>query len=204
MYFAVVPAAGESSRMGRPKLSLPLNGRTILEQAIASLRSGGVEHVLVVISARAPDLARFAERAGALVCELPQPTRDMRETVEHGLRWFENRFHPKPNDGWFLTPADIAAFSANVVRRLCDQYESLHSSSILVPVFAGQRGHPTLIPWRLVHDIFAHPPSEALNRFLRRHHDVTREVPVDDPGVLVDLDTEANYQQLVHDQPLGT
>ncbi len=34
MIFAVVPAAGRASRMGRPKLSLPLGGRTVLEHVV--------------------------------------------------------------------------------------------------------------------------------------------------------------------------
>ena len=38
MIYAVVPAAGRSSRMGRPKLSLPLGERTVLEQVILALR----------------------------------------------------------------------------------------------------------------------------------------------------------------------
>ncbi len=49
MIFAVVPAAGRSSRMGRPKLSLPLGGRTVLEHVVIALRQGGVDEVLVVV-----------------------------------------------------------------------------------------------------------------------------------------------------------
>jgi len=194
MYFAVLPAAGQSSRMGRPKLSLPLKNRTVLEQVIVSLRSGGVNHVVAVVKPDDTGLLEIAKKAGALVCTLSQPTQHMRETVEHGLRWLEDHFRPHPDDGWFLTPADNAAFSAKVVRQLCDRYDEF--PSILIPVFAGQRGHPTLIPWRLVSAIRAHPPHEGLNKFLRQHDDETKEVPVDDAGVLVDLDTAADYQRL--------
>lgn len=194
MYFAVVPAAGQSSRMGRPKLSLPLKNRTVLEQVIVSLRSGGVEHVVVVIAPHDSVLEGIARKAGALVCTLSETTQDMSESVKQGLLWLENHLHPQPDDGWFLAPADNAAFSANVVRLLCDRYDEF--LSILVPVFAGQRGHPTLIPWRLVSAIRAHPPHEGLNKFLRQHDDETKEVPVDDAGVLVDLDTAADYQRI--------
>ena len=49
MRFAVLPAAGKSTRMGRPKLALPLGERTILEQVVAALRQAEVEHILVIV-----------------------------------------------------------------------------------------------------------------------------------------------------------
>ena len=94
MILAVVPAAGHSSRMGRPKLALPLGDRTVLEHVVAALRDGGAAHVVVVIGPHVPELVPLAESAGADVCRLPEATADMRATVEHGLRWLEDRHRP--------------------------------------------------------------------------------------------------------------
>ena len=41
--YAVVPACGHSTRMGRPKLALPLGGLTVIERIVSTLRDGGVE-----------------------------------------------------------------------------------------------------------------------------------------------------------------
>ena len=49
MIFAVVPAAGQSSRMGCAKLTLPFAGRSVLECLLTALTQGGVDHVLVVV-----------------------------------------------------------------------------------------------------------------------------------------------------------
>src|SRR5437763_15704538 len=98
MTFAVVPACGHSTRMGRPKLSLPLGGRSVIEHVVGALRGGGVEHVLVVVGPHVADLAPLARTARADVLSLPEPTADMRATVEHGLRWLDARFAPAPDD----------------------------------------------------------------------------------------------------------
>lgn len=111
MIFAVVPAAGLGSRMGRPKLSLPLGGRTVLERIVAALRQGGVDAVLAVVGPHDPGLAALAEAAGACVLRLPEATADMRATVERGLRLLEERFHPRPDDAWLLAPADHPALT---------------------------------------------------------------------------------------------
>src|SRR5438093_812240 len=94
--FAVVPAAGLSARMGRPKLALPLGDRTVLAHVVGALKAGGVEHVVVAIGQHVPELALIAKAAGAEVCRLSEPTADMRATVEHGLSWLEEHHSPRP------------------------------------------------------------------------------------------------------------
>lgn len=191
MTFAVVPAAGHSTRMGRPKLTLPLGGRTVLEHVIASLHDGGVATVLVVVGPHVRDLIPLAEAAGANVLALPAPTADMRATVEAGLAWIGERLRPHPDDPWLLAPADCPAFSPDVVRRLLAA-----EGSIVVPVHGGRRGHPTLFRWRHAAGIRALPADAGINSYLRLRAGEALELPVADPGVLADLDTPEEYARL--------
>jgi molybdenum cofactor cytidylyltransferase len=198
MTLALLPAAGKSVRMGRPKLALPLGGHTVLGQVLVALREGGVAHTVVVVGPHVPELVPLAEAAGAHVCLLAEETADMRATVEHGLRWLEERFHPGPDDGWLLVPADHSALDAEVVRQLGRARAEHSDRSIFVPTFAGRRGHPALIAWRHVAGIRAHPPGLGLNTYLRRHAEQTLEVAVGSAGVLYDLDTPEDYERLRH------
>jgi molybdenum cofactor cytidylyltransferase len=197
MRFAVVPAAGRSRRMGRPKLALPLGGRTILEHVIAALRQAGVEHVLVVVGPQVPELVPLAEQAGAHVVQLDDETSGMRETVEHGLRRLEEHFQPRSDDAWLLVPADHPTLTADVVRRLAGARAAHPEHTIFVPTHDGRRGHPLLITWDHVAGIRAHPPGQGLNAYVRGQVDRTMEVPVAQPGVLGDLDTPEEYAQLL-------
>ena len=106
MIFAVIPAAGKSSRMGRPKLALPVGGKRVLELVVEALRQGGVDQVLVVLAPHAAELRPMAESAGANVLMLDEETPDMRATVVAGLGWLDRTFHPGPGDFWFLVPAE--------------------------------------------------------------------------------------------------
>jgi molybdenum cofactor cytidylyltransferase len=193
MTFAVVPACGHSTRMGRPKLALPLGGRTVIEHIVASLREGGVEQVVVVVGPHVPELASLAQRAGASVLALPEATPDMRTTVEKGLAWLEERHHPESDDCWLLAPADHPGFSAAVVRQLLDEGTN---HSIVVPIHNGRRGHPTSFRWHHTHGIRALGPGEGINSYLRLHADETRELPVTDSGILANLDTPEDYTRL--------
>ena len=193
MPFAIVPGCGHSTRMGRPKLALPLGDGTVIGRVVAARRGGGAEHVLVVVGPHAPELAPLAAAAGADVLALPEPTADMRATVERGLAWFEERHSPRPEDWWLLAPGDSPAITPAVVRQLL---AAADDASVVVPTFDGRRGHPVLLRWSHVEGIRATPRDEGINAYLRRVAAETRELPVADRGVVIDLDTPEDYARL--------
>jgi molybdenum cofactor cytidylyltransferase len=195
--FALVPAAGKSSRMGRPKLLLPLGGRSVLAHVVEALRQGGLETILVVTAPGASDLARQAEAAGTQILTLAEDTIDMRATVEHGLAWLEERCHPGPEDGWLLSPADHPMLEGAVIRRLVEARAAHPERSIFIPTYQGSRGHPALLAWSHVAAIRRLPAGQGLNAYLRSQAVQTLPVPVESPAILCDLDTPEDYARLL-------
>jgi molybdenum cofactor cytidylyltransferase len=196
MIFAVIPAAGQSTRMGQPKLALPFAGRTVIEHVIAALRDGGAQHIVVVTGPHVSELNLLAKRAGADVHAISDQTPDMRTTIEHGLRWLEERQAPQAADAFLLAPGDHPAFNADLVRRLREAYLDSRSPSIVVPVHASRRGHPVLIAWKHVPGIMAMAPDRGVNAYLREHFTEVQELPVDESGVLLNLDAPEDYAAL--------
>jgi molybdenum cofactor cytidylyltransferase len=194
--FGLIPAAGKSRRMGRPKLALPLGGQTVLERVIATVRGAGVEPVLVVLGPHVPELLPFAEAAQAHVLLLAGETPDMRATITNGLHWLEERFRPTPEDSWLLLPADHPTLDGQVVRQLLAAREANPAATLLVPTFEGRRGHPLLLAWTHVAAIRELPEGLGLNAYVRQHAAETLEVPVASPSILWDLDTPEDYERL--------
>lgn len=195
MIVAVVPAAGHSTRMGRPKLALPLGDRTVLGRVIEALKGGGVEQVVVVIGPHVPELIPLAETAGAGVCRLSEPTADMRATVERGLAWLENHTSPHP-EAFLLAPADHPALDAGVVRDLCESFRTDPAKSIVIPTHAGRRGHPVLLAWQHASGIGALPADRGINTYVRENAAAVKEVPVEVASVLWDIDAPEDYDRL--------
>ncbi len=102
---------------------------------------------------------------------------------------------PTPCDGWVLIPADHPTLNATLVRELIAAW-SASPSQIAVPVYEGQRGHPTIFPWSLAEEVFRLPPEQGLNSVLRSDPERVREVIVSDPRVLDDLDTPEDLLRL--------
>jgi CTP:molybdopterin cytidylyltransferase MocA len=90
-----------------------------------------------------------------------------------------------------LAPADMPQMSVPIVDAILAAHDPLRPA-ILVPVLAGRRGHPTLFPWALVHQVQSLAPDEGVSALLRRN--LVREVPIADAAAGVDIDTPQQYQ----------
>jgi molybdenum cofactor cytidylyltransferase len=187
-------------RMGRPKLSLPLGDRTVIEHVALALQAGGIDRIVVVVGPHVPELAALAAGAGADVLALANTTPDMRATVAAGLDYLEERYQPTRADWWLLAPGDHPVISPRVLEELRAAAD-LQSHTIIVPTHQGQRGHPTLISWSLAAAVRAIPPGTGINTFLRGRLGETLEIEVTDPGILANLDTPEDHARLVELYP---
>lgn len=194
--FGLVPAAGKSARMGRPKLLLEWRGKPILAHVLDALRQGGVETTLVVVRPGDTELRETAERGGADVLMLLAETPDMKATILAGLDELQSAKTPSDDDGFLLVPADHPTLDAEIVRTLLRESST---GSILVPTWNGKRGHPTWIAWKHVAHLHRLGDDEGLNTYLRRHAEDTREIAWPSDGILRDLDTPEDFDRLLQD-----
>lgn len=196
MAFAIVPAGGNSTRMGRPKLTLPLGNTTVIGRVVSTLRAGGVERIVVVVGPHVSELIPLAQAAGADVLALSEPTPDMRTTVERGLEWIGKHCCTAMHDWWFLAPADHPAFAASVISNLLSMSDEARRS-IIVPTHNGRRGHPALFRWHHAAGINAMPKDAGINSYLHAQANEVLELPVTDAGILANLDTPEDYARLM-------
>lgn len=196
MIAAVVPAAGFSRRMGRCKLTMPYSDRTVIEHVVATLREGGVERIVVVLGPHNSQIASLVESARGDVCMPDTPTIHMRETVERGLDWLEERFQLLDDDAWLLAPADRPGFNAAVIRSLIAARSTEPARSIVAPTFNGRLGHPVLFAWRHVAGIHGTSPGHGIDEYLRLHNDMVLTIPQPDARTHFDLDTPEDYHEL--------
>ena len=194
--FAVVPAAGKSVRMGRPKLRLPLGQSTVIEHVVRALREADVHEVVVVIGPHVRDLASLVEQAGGRAHVLDEETPDMRATVLEGLSWLEQHHHPTMADDWLLIPADHPVLEPDVIRSLTLARNVHQSKSVFIPRHGTKRGHPALLAWTHVDGIRSMPVDQGINVYLRERAEETLEVEVTTDSVLIDLDTPEDYNRL--------
>ena len=198
--FAVVPAAGHSARMGRPKLLMRLGDTTLLALIVDAWRRSRVDRVLVVVRPDDAEVADAARQLGVDVVVPESPPPDMKASIQAGLRHIERHDAPASADAFLVAPADIPRLSSAIVDRLIDRHgNSADPRRILVPTLAGQRGPPVLFPWPLFNEVFALANNEGLNAIVDRHSATL--VPCDDliaagEQPFADVDTPDDFDRL--------
>ena len=197
-FFAIIPAACNSTRMGAPKLLLPISGGTMIEATLAAWRASRVDKVVVVVRTDDQELAIVCRAQGADVVLPPVAPPEMKDSVQYGLRHIEANFAPTDEDAWLLAPADMPNLSPRVINALVTA-SCPNRGIILVPTLGGKRGHPVLFPWTLAADVFSLSATEGLNALRLRHE--SREVPCDsiEPtggSAFSDIDTPEDYRRL--------
>jgi molybdenum cofactor cytidylyltransferase len=190
---AVVIAAGLSRRMGREKILLRFGGATVLERVLSTLASAGITEPIVVLRPDLPQAIEIARVAGARVVINPRPEEEMLLSVRMGMAEVS-----PGTDAFFVWPADHPAVAAHTLHSLARQGQR---ARVAVPLHAGRRGHPALIGSDLVGDIARIPEGEGLRHLWRARPEALVEVPVDDAGTLLDLDTPEDYDRALQSLP---
>jgi molybdenum cofactor cytidylyltransferase len=207
---AIVPAAGHSRRMGQPKLLLPWRGTTVIAHLVQELRAAGVAHVFVVLRADDAALNDAVIQSGATPVMPPREPPDMRTSVEYGLQAASVRTSSSISNSngttdrdWLLIPADHPIVSRTTVATLLQAWTP-KEGRILIPTYNGKRGHPTLFSAKYASEVSRIPPDCGLNWLVQAHSDSIQEVPVADPGVIIDLDTPEDYEVLLRQSGQST
>jgi len=182
---AVILAAGESRRMGRPKAFLPFRGGTFLSN-IADALGRRCSPVIAVFGFDAKKLMGLAP-AGVLPVENCDYEMGMLTSLQAGLRAV-----PEACDAVVFTLVDHPVISAATLDRLFDSH-----AEIAIPRFNDKRGHPVLVRRRIFEEFLAEPVTAKVRDVIDRHAAEIDYIEVEDPGISDDIDNPELYRSLL-------
>lgn len=199
--YALILAAGESTRMGTDKALLPWppaapgtppSGQTFLSAAIQAL-SAFSEKVIVVAGRNETAVAPVVYANGASLASNPEPDRGQFSSLQVGLQQVLN----DGRDAAMVTLVDRPPVQAETLQVLCSAFTAAASGIwAVVPEYKGKHGHPFLVAREMI-EAFLKAPSGANARDIE--HQNLRHVAyvaVDDPLVLLNVDTPEEYAAL--------
>jgi len=194
---ALVLAAGRSTRMGGPnKLLADLDGRALVARTVDAALASRARPVIVVTGHQRDEVT--AALAGRPVQFVHNP--DFAEGLSTSLRAGLAAV-PADADGALVCLGDMPEVSGVVIDRLIAAYNPVEGRAICVPVAGGKRGNPVLWDRGFFADMAAVAGDTGAKHLIGANPDQVAEVPVDDDGVLRDVDTPDAIAALKERQP---
>jgi len=179
---AVILAAGQSRRMGQPKMLMPWGDTTVLGKVVQTLQASDVEDIIIVTNSKiAPQVTSYKLQI------VLNDGGEMLESIQLGLQ------AQKPSaEATLICLGDQPQVEEGSVQEVCNGYRK-SKSSIVVPSYQMRRGHPWLIARALWREVLQLRKPESMRDFLNVHKNEIFYVELNSPSILQDLDTPADY-----------
>ena len=181
--FGIVLAAGQSRRMGYPKPLLVIEGSSFAERVVAAMR-GAVEEIVVVVGAH-KDLVgpAFARLDGVRVVDNPHHQRGQLSSLKAGLQAL-----PGDARAAMVHLADQPLVSPQTFVAVAAAYRA-GKTPIVIARYAGKRGHPVVFDRSLFAELHNGAEELGARAVVSARPERVAYVDVDDPAVVIDLDT---------------
>ncbi|MEM9929003.1 MAG: nucleotidyltransferase family protein [Bacteroidota bacterium] len=191
----IVLAAGESRRMGVPKLLLPVFGTTMLRHTVMSVMELGP--TIVVTGAYSEQTRRhLKDMQGITFAHNPRWREGMSSSLAVGVR-VASMFRPL---GYLVTVADQPGMSIEGLEAHCNEFV-VAPDSIVATAYPEGPGVPAIFPARLTSALVSAEGKIGARRLIRQEGEMVRVIHFQVPPQ--DVDTPEDYERLTGHRPPG-
>ncbi len=175
--------------MGRAKLLLRWGDTSLFEQTVDNYLGSAVNEVNVVLGYRAAEMEEILGDRSVNVAINPEYSKGMSTSIIAGI----NIMSPR-TQGIILALADQPLVTSQTIDRLIQAFE-LKQKGIILPVYHGQRGNPVIFDIKYRDKLLALKGDTGGREIVHIYYDDIQEVPVDNRGILIDIDTPEDYKR---------
>ncbi len=195
--YAIILAAGESSRMGSPKALLQIQGKTFLEHLIQTIHDAGIEQKIVILGHEAEtivqsiDSEKIQKDFNVIFLINEDYRKGQLSSIQAAVRGV-----PKSCDAIMICPIDRPLISLELIKKLIEAY-SKSKPPIVVPIFDAMRGHPIIFSSSLFSELLRAPRDVGARAVVWAHHNEVVEVQTEEEGILLNIDTPELYEKYI-------
>lgn len=186
MTYGLILAAGESKRIGTPKALLKINSEIFVERIANVLQGSGIQDIVVVAGAHYNEIASSLKNIKVIFNA--QYEFGQFSSLQTGLRAI-----PKETEFVIVWPVDLPLIHKETVSILLKNAKN----PITVPVYHGKKGHPVIYSTETIKKILSMEPTHTGKDLFEYFKNRITLITVEDPAVLIDIDTLEDYEKYV-------
>ena len=183
----IVPAAGLGSRFGGAvhKLEQDFDGSTVLGSTVRHAIESQLPVLVVTTAALAPLVGRLLATRDIVVLTAAQAARGMGASIAVGVS------ERSGASGWLVLPGDMPLVRPGTLLAVAG---ALQQHPVAYAQYRGRRGHPVAFAAELYSELIQISGDDGARRVMQRYPAHGQDV--DDPGVLLDVDTPGDLDAL--------
>lgn len=186
--WAIILAAGASTRMKRQKLLLPFNGKTIIETVVENVTRSVGANIMVVLGSHSEEIKSAIGNHNLQFCVNENYLDGMLSSTICGFRAL-----PQEAKAVLVFLGDQPQIPPQATDLVIEAWKQ-SKKGIVMPTVNGRRGHPVLIETRYKTEIEKLDPERGLRTLSEKYKDDVFEVECKIPEILRDIDTPEEYQ----------
>jgi molybdenum cofactor cytidylyltransferase len=187
----VILAAGQSSRLGRPKQLLPLDGKPIVRITAEQTLASSLDEVILVTGAAGDEVAAAVADLPVRLVHNPSYAEGQSTSLKVGLA----AVSPDIDAVMFLL-GDQPEVGPEIIDALIAKFKRT-GSAIVQPVYGKVPGNPVLFGRALFSELVTIEGDQGARSLLRQHIDKIAKVAIVGASLPGDVDTEKDYHALV-------
>ena len=194
MISAILLAAGESKRMGRPKQMLAWKGKTLLRHVLENLIHSTVDEIILVLGHEAEAIQKSLTEFQIKIVINPDYQQGMASSLRQGLLAIDTR-----SEAFLVVLADQPGIGPEIINQIIHKFQRADPRrGIARPVYRGLQGHPVLISVRYLQEALQLQGDVGARQILMNHPEDILEIEADQEGILKDIDTHEEYQKYLN------
>jgi len=190
---AVILAAGKSERFGKTKQLAALGNKTVLQCTLDNYIKSSADEVIVVLGYRYKEIQERLGNTRAKLIFNPEFETGMGSSLVEGIKHIR-----KDAEGILLALADQPFVDSTIINRLIDVFKS-NVKGIIIPVYQGKRGNPVILSSAYKSELLKISGDMGGREIVKSHPEDIQEIEVDCKGILIDIDTQEQYESAARD-----
>jgi molybdenum cofactor cytidylyltransferase len=188
---AIILAAGISSRMGYLKQLANIKGKSMLEIVLDKIKKFPFHEIIIVLGYEHEEVLKNLKLAVEKIVINEEYEKGMSSSLKKGVQSIS-----EDSEAFAIFLADMPLIKEESIKNVIEEFNN-KSCLIAAPVYNKEIGHPVIFHRSLISEIINLEGDIGAKKIIEKYKDKACFVEVDDEGVLIDIDTPKDLEEVL-------
>lgn len=191
MICGIILAAGESKRMGKVKLTLPLGDKQLIEWVLQAVKLAPLDKYFLVVRPEDKEMIKIGESWGAEIVLNPEYRSGMSSSIRKALYQISSEVV----EGIFILLGDQPLINPSIIFKMLKAFTP-GKREIVVPFYKDKPGNPVLFDNYWKEELMKLSGDVGGRVLIKAHPERIKRVKIPDESIFLDIDREEDYEKI--------